>query len=308
VDYNQPVISQERVSLSTLKRIGVLAHPLRPQTAPVAEHIADTLRRRSIETWLYTRWDEGDVLPEVRTADMVVAIGGDGAMLRAARVCAPYAVPVLGVNMGQLGFLTEINGPESWDDNQLDLLLRAEYWIEARMMIRASVLRAGVMIAEGDALNEVVVSRGAETRIIRLQANIDGGWATTYNADGLVIATATGSTAYALALGGPILPPELRNILIVPIAPHLSLDRAILLSEGATVEVILSPDTRTEVVLTIDGTKKCELQPDDWVRIQASEYVSRFVRMRERNYFYRSLLDRLEPRLPVRSEPDRKQI
>jgi len=293
--------------LAALKRIGVLAHPLRPQTDPIAENIVESLQARGIETWLYTRWSEDDVVPQVRTADMVVAIGGDGAMLRAARVCAPYTVPVLGVNMGQLGFLTEIRSLDSWDD-YLTLLLRGEYWIEARMMIHATVSRTGATIREGDALNDVVISRGADLRAIRLQTDIDGGWATTYNADGLVIATATGSTAYALALGGPILPPELRNILIVPIAPHLSLDKPIVLSEGATVEVIPAPDTQANMVLAVDGVKMCDLVPEDRVRVHASDYVSRFVRLRERNYFYRSLLDRLEPRIPVRSEPEHKQI
>jgi NAD+ kinase len=293
--------------LSDLKRIGVLAHPARHQTAPVAEDIADSLKARGMDVWLYTHWDEDDVRSQVRTSDMVVAIGGDGAMLRAARVCAPYAVPVLGVNMGHLGFLTEIRSPETWSE-YLALLLRGEYWIESRMMIHATVLRTGAVIAEGDALNEVVINQGVVVRTIRLQTYIDGEWATTYNADGLVIATATGSTAYGLALGGPILPPELRNILIVPKAPHLSLSIPIVLSEGATVEVIPSSDSPVELALMMDGTILCDVLPDDRIRVQASEHVSRFVRLRERNYFYRSLLDRLEPRIPVRSEPERKQI
>ncbi len=288
-----------------MKRIGVLAHPLRALTAPIAEDIAESLRARGIETWLYTRWEEEDVLPQVRSADMVVAIGGDGAMLRAARVCAPFAVPVLGVNMGQLGFLTEIRSLDAWDE-YLDLLLRGDYWIESRMMIHVSVLRTGMVIAENDALNDVVIRQGMVVKTIRLHTNIDGEWTTTYNADGMVIATPTGSTAYTLALGGPILPPELRNILIVPNAPHLSLNIPIVLAEGATVEVIPAADTQTEIGLVVDGTVVCEVLPDDRIRVQASEHISRFVRLRERNYFYRSLLDRLEPR--IRSEPERKQI
>ena len=257
--------------------------------------------------WVYTRWEEDDVTEQVRSADMVVAIGGDGAMLRAARVCAAYAVPVLGVNMGQLGFLTEIRSPETWDD-YLDMLLRGEYWIESRMMLHAEVMRTGAVIAHGDALNEVVITRGSVPRTLHLQTFIDGEWTTTYIADGVVIATATGSTAYALALGGPILPPELHNILIVPNAPHLSLNIPIVLSEGATVEVVPLPDHQAEMALVVDGTVMCDVLPDDHIRVQASEHVSRFVRLRERNYFYRSLLDRLEPKIPVRSEPERKQL
>lgn len=293
--------------MTTLKRIGILAHPLRPQTFPVAASIADHLRGRGIETWLYTRWEEADVGDDVRTTDMVVAIGGDGAMLRAARVSAPYGVPVLGINMGQLGFLTEISGPDTWESS-LELVLNGQYWVEERMLIHATLLRDEQTVAAGDALNDIVISRGVASRTIWLETYIDGDWATTYNADAVVIATATGSTAYALACGGPILPPELRNILIVPVAPHLSMNRPIVLSEGARVEVIAAPDNTTEMVLTVDGVILGEVLPGDLIRVQASEHVSRFVRMRERNYFYRSLLDRLEPRLPVREVPTLKRV
>lgn len=284
--------------LTTLNRIGILAHPLRPQTAPVAEHIATTLEARGVETWVQTVWDESAKLPMPKSTDLVIAIGGDGAMLRAARVCAPYQVPVLGLNMGALGFLTEIADPDDWESH-IETLLHGHYWIESRMMIRAQVIRDGRVIATEDALNDVVISRGIVTRLVRLETYIDGDWATTYSADALVIATPTGSTAYALASGGPILPPELHNILIVPVAPHLSMDRPIVLSVGATVEVTSAPGVTTEIVLTVDGRLVENLYPNDRVRVQASEYVSRFVRMRERNYFYRSLLDRLEPRTPL---------
>jgi NAD+ kinase len=298
---------QEKTHLATFKRIGVLAHPQRPQTAPLASQIADGLRARGLDTWLYTRWDEHAILTDVQRVDMIVAIGGDGAMLRAARACAPYSVPVLGVNMGHLGFLTEISSAHLWQEG-LDIALNGGYWIEERMMIHASMHRNDQLIAAGDALNDIVIGRGIEARTVRLETYIDKDWATTYNADALIIATATGSTAYALACGGPILPPELRNILIVPVAPHLSMDRPIVLAEGATVEVIASSDNINEMVLTLDGALVGSVQPGDRVRVRASQHISRFVRLRERNYFYRSLLDRLEPRLPARSVPERKSI
>lgn len=283
--------------MTTLKSIGVLAHPQRPQTNPVAEEIAHALRQRGYMTWLHTHWNELQVLDQVKEADMVIAIGGDGAMLRAGRVCAPHHVPVLGVNMGQLGFLTEISGPDRWEID-LNRVLAGDYWIEQRMMLCASVLRNGEAIISGDALNDAVISGSAFGRMIQVEMYIDKGWATTYSADALIVATATGSTAYALAVGGPILPPELRNILIVPSAPHLSMDRPIVLAEGSTVEIIPTSANRHEVSLMVDGTVLWMLQAGERIRIQASEHISRFVRMRERNYFYRSLLDRLEPRIP----------
>jgi NAD+ kinase len=291
----------------TIKRIGVLAHPTRPQSAPVAQRIARTLEIRGLDVWQYAQWDEDVVRQQIGGTDMVVAIGGDGAMLRAARVCAPYSVPLLGVNMGYLGFLTEIRRPEDWESN-LDTLLAGTFWIEQRMMITITARRDQEIVAQSDALNDAVISRGAVTHLIRLDTYIDHDWATSYNADGLIIATATGSTAYALASGGPILPPELRNILVVPVAPHLSLERPIVLPEGAMIEVLVTPDSQSEIVLAADGIPMCDLSSGDHVSVQASSSVCRFVRLRERNYFYRSLLDRLEPRAPEPSTPARRQL
>ncbi|MEQ8673941.1 MAG: NAD(+)/NADH kinase [Aggregatilineales bacterium] len=275
--------------------IGVLAHPLRPYTFPLAEHIAQTLRQHDIATWVFTDWKDDDVIEAVQGSRMVIAIGGDGAMLRAGRVCGRYGIPVLGINMGQLGFLTEINGMSGWND-ALDKLLEDDFWIESRMMLRAQVIRKEEVVTTGDALNDVVVSANVFGRMIQLDCYIDQDWTTSYNADALVIATATGSTAYTLSLGGPILPPDLKNILIVPAAPHLSMDRPIVLSEGSTVEISAKTRNRGEILLSADGVILTSLQKGDVVKIQASEYVSSFVRLRGRNYFYRSLLDRLEPR------------
>jgi len=282
------------------RRIGVLAHPNRPLTAPVAERIAQSLLARGVDHWLATRWTEADIHERVAHSDLLVAIGGDGAMLRAARVGAQHEVPVLGVNMGYLGFLTEIHDPDEWD-NAVDPLLQGRGWVERRMMIEVTVQRAVSRdqppCAPSVALNDAVISRGNVTRMIRLPTYIDGLWTTTYNADALIISTATGSTAYALATGGPILPPELRNILMVPVAPHLSLDRPIVLPEGAKIEVNVSSDMESDPVLSVDGTRLCALSPGDSIRIQASDLSAQFIRLRDRNYFYRSLLDRLEPRV-----------
>jgi NAD+ kinase len=276
-------------------RVGVLAHPLRPITAPIAQGIAQSLRANGIEAWLRTEWETADVRPLMQGSDLIIAIGGDGAMLRAARLCAPENIPVLGINTGYLGFLTEIS-PGDWSPS-LDMLLAGQYWIEERMMVRCEVQREGQVVAHSDALNDVVISRGAVAKSIRLETYIDGAWATTYHCDGLIIATPTGSTAYALAVGGPILPPELKNILVVPVAPHLSMDRPMVLAQGSTVQVVIDPHTACDVMLTVDGESLASMQSSDQTVVRASESVSRFVRLRDRNYFYRSLLDRMEPRI-----------
>lgn len=289
--------------MQQFQRIGILAHPLRPATAPLAQTVARSLQEHGITTWTRSVWDAVRVRSQVRGSDLVIAIGGDGAMLRAARACAPENVPVLGINTGYLGFLTEIS-PEEWE-NSLPALLEGRYWIEERMMIRCEVRRSGVPVIASEALNDVVISRGAIAKLVQLETYIDGGWTTTYYCDGLIVATPTGSTAYALAAGGPILPPELKNILVVPVAPHLSMDRPMVLSQGATVEVVVEPHTVAEVVLTVDGELLASMKTLDQVVIWASDSVSRFVRLRDRNYFYRSLLDRLEPRVPSRPGQNR---
>ena len=283
--------------MTDIQLIGVLAHPSRPDTHPVARQIADTLCDRGIDHWVYTVWDEASVTGPVAAADVVMAIGGDGAMLRAGRVCAEQGVPVLGVNMGWLGFLTEIQKPEDCAAG-LDALLAGNYWIEQRMLLQAALMQdRSRVISCCHALNDVVISGSVFGRMVQIAAYIDNHWATTYNADALILSTPTGSTAYALATGGPILPPELRNILMVPMAPHLSMDRPIVLSRGAVVDIEPTPENRHAVVLTVDGKVEAELGENQHIRITSAEPVSQFVRLRERNYFYRSLLDRLEPRI-----------
>ncbi|MCS7071194.1 MAG: NAD(+)/NADH kinase, partial [Anaerolinea sp.] len=276
--------------------VGVLAHPARPASFPVADQIVDLLRRHDLESWVYHEWSLEQVQAVIPGTDLVIAIGGDGAMLRAAHVCAPADVPLLGVNMGYLGFLTEVKTVDELEDT-LIRLLAGEGWIETRMMLDVQAFRGDRPIASTLALNDAVISRGSEPRMIHLDMHIDGGWTTSYGADALIISTPTGSTAYALACGGPILPPELRSILIVPVAPHLSLDRPMVLPEGAVVEVFIVADLQHEIALSAGGVRVCELQGDDRVVVRASRTVSRFLRLREQTYFYRSLLDRLEPRI-----------
>jgi NAD+ kinase len=282
------------------KRIGILGNPRRPGSKHIAERVRERLTQHNIHTWEKIAWDEASISEPVKDSDLIIAIGGDGSMLRAARISAHCDVPVFGINAGHLGFLTEASALD-WLA-ALDKLMEGDYWIESRMMVSAEARRGNEIIDRDDALNDVVISRGAIARAVLLDMYIDSGWTTTYNADGLVVATPTGSTAYALAAGGPILPPELKNILVVPVASHLSLERPIVLSEGSTVEVHVSPETQADVILSVDGQRTINLQLDDVVTVRASDCAAQFIRIRERNYFYRSILDRLEPRIPPRRD------
>ena len=287
-----------------MQRIGILTHPLRPGAGPVGEQLDALLQDRGIATWRQSVDETNESLAVlIAVSDLVIAIGGDGTMLRAARICAPADVPVFGVNTGRLGFLTETSGADDSWRSAIDTLLSGHYWIEQRMMLTTEIWRNGELQIRADALNDVVVSRSMVARSVYLDLYIDGGWTAEYHVDALIIATPTGSTAYALAAGGPILPPELKNLLIAPVAPHLSMDRSIVLAEGATVEIVVAPDTLIDVVMTVDGESDAALQPGDRVVVRASDQHSHFIRLRERNYFYRSLLDRMEPRIRARQMP-----
>jgi NAD+ kinase len=272
-----------------MKRIGLLHHPKLPATQPMAEALADLAGAHGLTAWIGSTWNAEAVSAEIEHLDLLVTLGGDGSILRAARMASRRGVPVLGVNMGRLGFLAEIL-PEQWAA-VLPKLVAGQYWTEERMMLYAEYHRGDTCRGEYEALNDVVVSRGSLARMVRLETDIDGSDLTTYAADGLIVSTATGSTAYALAAGGPILPPELRNILLIPIAAHLSMDRAIVLAQGAMVRIQVHTDH--QAILTVDGQFEYELLDGDWVTVKASRYVSRFLRFQDRTYFYRTLMERL---------------
>jgi len=272
-----------------MKAIGILHHPKIPASQSLSADIARWIEEQGYEVWQCSGWDEEAVRARVPQLDLLITLGGDGTILRAARIGAPHQVRILGINMGRLGFLAEVQ-PAQWQE-RLKEVLEGNYWLEKRMMLRAELWRSGECVETYVALNDVVISRGSLARVIRLGAHIEGHYLTTYQGDGLIVSTPTGCTAYALACGGPILPPELRSILLVPIAPHLSLDRAIVLAEGVTVSICVSTDH--VAILTIDGQSMMELAHDDRIVAQGSPHSGLFVRTRSRAYFYKTLMERL---------------
>jgi NAD+ kinase len=267
------------------KRPVVLSHPKNSEALTEAEAMAAYLKARNFDAPHGSIYDE-DLRKRVRRGefDLLIIAGGDGSVLRAGHLTAPSGVPILGVNLGKIGFLIQVDRQE-WRE-YLDKLFNGEAWIENRMMLHAEHIRAGEALGNWNALNEVVVARGPLVRPVRLTASVDGRQLISYVADGLIAATPTGSTAYALAAGGPILPPELRNILLVPIAPHLSVDRAIVLSEGSSVSI---SNRGENAVLSVDGQPPITLLEDDHVDVYAADVTARFVRFGDPGYFYRNL-------------------
>ena len=267
------------------KRPVVTAYPKMPEAFTEAEAMAAYLKEKGIEAPHGSIYDE-DLRKRVRGGDfdLLIIAGGDGSVLRAGHLCAPSNVPILGVNLGRMGFLIQVDRND-WRDF-FDKLFNGEAWIENRMMLHADHIRAGESLGNWNALNEVVVARGASLRPVRLTASVDGRPLISYVADGLIASTPTGSTAYALAAGGPILPPELRNILLVPIAPHLSVDRAVVLSEGSSVSIMTNGEN---AVLSVDGQAPINLMEDDHIDIRTADVTAQFIRFGDPGYFYRNL-------------------
>lgn len=274
------------------QKFAVITHPSQPNVAADARRIANLLQENgALQATTYTIYEPA--LIEALAAgeiDAILALGGDGTMLRGGHLVAPHNVPLLGINRGRFGFLMEITQEEC--SQRLRQLLSGDYWLEERMMLKSELFRSGDSIGEWHVLNEVVVCRGQYVRPILLTARLDGYQLASYNADGLIASTPTGSTAYALAVGGPIMPPTLRNILIVPVAPHLSVERAIILAEGA--KVTIDVHTTHQAVLSADGQPPVILKDGDQVEVNASEYSVSFIRFQDAGYFYRNLKKYME--------------
>jgi len=274
-----------------LQRVAIASYPNLAGAPEEAENIAVYLQQNGIQTTFGLLYDE-DMTSQLTAGDydLLIALGGDGTMLRAGHLCGPLGIPILGINLGHFGFLMEVR-QNQWQE-ELPRLLTGEYWLERRMMLCAELRRGDEQLGKWDVLNEVVVGRGQVVRPIHLVAEVDGRYLTTYVADALIAATPTGSTAYALAAGGPILPPELRNILLVAVAPHLSIDRAIVLAEGSSVSITVR--TAHQAVLSVDGQSPVSLEDGDQVTARSSDHTIKFVRFQDPGYFYRNLTPHME--------------
>lgn len=273
-----------------LNRIGHAALLLPTQAdrvAGLADELQSFLEAQGVSTETIKANDEGADSPSVGASDtdLLIALGGDGTMLRAGSIGADASVPILGINLGRVGFLIEVQRSQ-WR-TALERVLSGDCWIERRMRLGVSLRREGDVIGEWQALNECAVDRGRASRPVRLRAEIDDRRLTTYVADGLICATATGSTGYALAAGGPILPPEARDLLLVPVAPHLSMDRAIVLPEDTRVAITVEEPIDAHV--HVDGRVSRPLASGDRIEMRAGDKDVYFVRLQDRGYFFRNL-------------------
>jgi len=273
-----------------MQKIALLYHPKLGESLQLARNLERLLKSKGVAIWMGSAWDDVEAKKYISNLDLIVTFGGDGTILRAARMAVPQGTPILSVNMGRFGFLAETQPDEV--EHLLPSILSGEYWLEERIMLHAELHRGDEQLASYEALNDVVVGHVVMSRVVRLEAFVDGEHLAHYVADGLIIATPTGSTAYSLAAGGPILHPQLTDLLLTPIAAHRALDRSIVLPAWSVIEIRLS--TEYPAVLTIDGQIDTQLEDGDRILVTVSPHRCNLVRTQPRNYFGRGLLERLK--------------
>jgi NAD+ kinase len=275
---------------AALKTIGIISRPRREQLSAVIPPLLQWLKARGIRA-LYDKETASSLdQPSVaRTrqelaneSDLLLVLGGDGTLLAAARVAAPRGIPILPVNMGSLGFLTSFTLEEMFP--ALEEALAGRSSASERVLLGVELCRGGQVIDGQCVLNEAVINKGALARMIELELKIDGAFVCRYRADGLIVATPTGSTAYSLSAGGPIVHPSVESLIITPICPHTLSDRPLVLRDSSSVEVSLSGDAES-VFLTLDGQKGIPMQSGDRMRLARAHERLKLIQPPRKSYF-----------------------
>lgn len=271
-----------------MKRIGIICKRGKLEAIEILKGFIPWLKSKNLEVLvepevrdlLNEKSVEKDQMPSL--VDLIIVFGGDGTMLSVARLVGGKNIPILGINLGGLGFITEINKDELYE--ALDRVLADKCAIEERIMLNAFVYRNDDRIADFLVLNDVVINKGAIARIIDIEIFVNKIYVTEFKSDGLIISSPTGSTAYSLSAGGPILYPTLNCIIITPICPHTLTHRSIVLPDSFTIEAVLGSDSK-DVVLTLDGQVGFSLRKDDRVEIRKSEFKTKIIIPPDRDYF-----------------------
>ncbi len=277
-----------------MKKVGCCFHPKLPNDLGrhVAEELVAIAAQHVEETWVASAWDEDNTRQHMPNTDLLLCIGGDGTVLRAAQLGVISDALLLGVNMGRLGFLTELDSASAKE--RLPDIIAGAGRIEERAMLHAEVVRGDAngdeAPARHDALNDVVIGRATLGRTVQVSISVDGSPLADVRADGVIIATATGSTAYSLSAGGAILSPESQEILFTPLAPHLASHNSVVLPPSSIIEVQLAVG---EATFSVDGERDLDLQAGETVRVALSPHRARFVRLGERTEFYSRIAHRL---------------
>jgi len=275
-------------------KVVITPNPYRDKTLRCATEAKQILEKNGIEASICLAFevDKDFILPsdvelkelekELQNSDMLICFGGDGTLLHASKAATYHDIPVLGVNIGTMGFMAEL---ESTEVSQLALLAKNEYSIEERMMITASVIRDGAVVMRESALNDAVITKGAVARVIQMGIYCDGTEAISFSGDGVIVCTPTGSTAYSMSAGGPIIEPSAENICITPVCAHTMQARPIVTAGSRTIEVKSGRIGRKNAFLSVDGGRAFRLNAGDTVRITKSKYTTKLVRLTKKSFF-----------------------
>jgi len=270
--------------------IGIISRPRRSNLFVVAPPLLKWLEERKVQA-LYDEETAGSLPGSVKgktrqqvsdASQLLLVLGGDGTLLAAAHLAAPRGIPILPINMGSLGFLTSFTLDELYP--ALEDTLEGRFSMSERVMLQVELERGGKVIENQRVLNEVVVNKGALARMIELELRIDGDFVCRYRADGLIVASPTGSTAYSLSAGGPIVHPGVESFIITPICAHMLSDRPLVVRDTSSVEMKLSGNTES-VFLTLDGQRGIPLQATDLVRISRSKELLKLIQPPRKSYF-----------------------
>jgi len=278
-----------------MKRIGIIAKQNKPEAVTLTGRLVEWLQPKGVEVYI-EEGIEKSLRPNLRApflnpvkreeipshAEMIIVLGGDGTLLSVARLVGSHEVPILGVNLGGLGFLTEITLEELY--RVLERVIQGDFVTDERVVFHAAVIRRGERLVEFIVLNDAVINKGALARIIDLETTINGEYLTTFKSDGLIISTPTGSTAYNLSAGGPIVYPSLHCIIITPICPHTLTNRPIVIPDDVEVRAILK-SKQQEVILTLDGQQGFVLEFGDVVEVKKAEGKILLIKSPYRHYF-----------------------
>jgi len=263
-----------------------------------ANQLARELGRAGVAAVVRDAWSP-EVVPELDGADLVCCIGGDGTVLRVARLVVPRGTPLLGVNMGRLGFLTDMSPRDCF--NHVERIVAGDYRVEERIMVRCDVRDPAGRNFVAHGLNDIVASRSSPGRPVYVDVRIDGARLANYRCDGIIVATPTGSTGYSLSAGGPIMAPTEHHLVLTPVSAHLALGRSLVLQPQSVVELEVTSDSGA--IVSVDGQEEVPVASGVRVLVHQSEHVTRFVRFREPQTFYSDLAERLEGQLSSAMSP-----
>ena len=276
-----------------MKKVGICFHPQWPAAQALAQEVKGALAPHVSEVWLTSAWDEGEARLNLEGTDLLICVGGDGTMLWAARLVILQHTLLLGINMGRLGFLAELRAEEALA--KLPQILEGGFRIEERTLLHGQFLEASGAPAPEDgryhALNDIMIGRGVPGRAVQVETSVDGKRLGHYRGDAVIVATATGSTGYLLSAGGPVLHPESHDLVLMPVAPHLAIARALVLPSSVVIELRITSDEKA--ILSVDGQVNKELAKGEGVRVFHSPHLARFLRLGSPLDYYAALSERL---------------